>query len=305
VYWLDKSPDIKEKFKPNQRTSISNKPIEVGRDIFSSFLRREDLSCIFTSATLSTNGNFNFIKAQTGICECPPERVWEYIGESPFDLTKQQWWYFPENTVAGNDPKFAESLPLHIEQIVGACEGGALCLFTSVSNMRKTYEIVAPILEAKYGIRSFMQYQAPAPVLIDEFKNDVDSVLFATRSFFTGVDVPGYALRCLIIDKLPFPMAGDPMMEKLVQLYGFGGMFENYSVPMMLITLKQAVGRGVRSIHDKCVVSILDSRMLKTERERFSRRSCYKDQFRPTFPWNRGSQKLDDIKRFLFPGKEI
>jgi ATP-dependent DNA helicase DinG len=293
VYWLDKQSDYKERYTPEQRMSFCFKPIDVAPDIAESFLYRGDLSCIFTSATISTNGNFDYIKEQTGLNLCSPERIVEYIGESPFNLARQQFWYIPENALSGKDLNFDKSLPSQIDEIISATQGGALCLFTSNKNMKLCYNELASRIEIKYGINSFLQGQKPTNKLIKEFEEDTDSVLFATRTFFTGIDVPGYALRCLVIDKLPFPHLNDPAMKKIKSVYGSGIMFKKYSIPMMVITLKQAVGRGVRSIHDKCVISVLDNRIIEER--------AYKEVFRQTFPWNRGSRKVKYVQEFLFP----
>jgi ATP-dependent DNA helicase DinG len=139
-------------------------------------------------------------------------------------------------------------------------------------------------------MRIFKQGDMPRTKLIEEFKKDRDSVLFATRSFFTGVDIPGDSLRCLMIDKFPFPSPGDPVMMKIQKLYG-DKTFSKHYIPEMVITLKQAVGRGVRTITDKCVIVILDGRMVT---------SSYKGSIFNSFPYDKtGTRDIEDVKKFL------
>ena len=100
---------------------------------------------------------------------------------------------------------------------------------------------------------------ADIKALAEEFKRDKNSILVATRSFFTGIDIPGESLRCVAIDKFPFPSPNDPVMQRIGELDS--ASFAHYSIPMMITTFKQAVGRGVRSIDDKCVIAIMDRRL--------------------------------------------
>ena len=186
VYWIEKSADYKRLLSPAQRISICFKPIDISDDIKKSFLEREDVSCVFTSATMSTNGNFDFIKRQIGLNKCPSERVLEFIGDSPFDLREQQFWYLPENSKSAKDSEFLNGLPDQIEGLVRACKGGVLCLFTSNANMKYCYNDLKPKIEFKYGVTSLIQGEKSQNKLIEEFTNDVDSVLFATKTFFTN-----------------------------------------------------------------------------------------------------------------------
>ena len=209
---------------------------------------------ILTSATLSTGENFNFIKNQLGVDDTV--KTYEFVGESPFDLTKQQLWYLPPGAVDGTKKEFQEYFVREIDDILNATHGGALCLFTSYANLRKAYERLNRRMRLPFTL--LRQGDAPKAHLTRLFANDADSVLFGTKSFFTGVDVPGPSLRCVIIDKLPFAMQGDPIIRKITKR---PRSFYSFSIPNMIITLKQAIGRGVRSKDDKCVIVILDNRM--------------------------------------------
>ena len=209
---------------------------------------------VLTSATLSTGENFKFIKDQLGVDD--EIKTYEFIGESPFDLTEQQLWYLPPGAVDGSKKEFLEYFVKEIDDILHATSGGALCLFTSYANLRKAYERLNRRMRLPFTL--LRQGDAPKAHLTRLFTNDANSVLFGTKSFFTGVDVPGPSLRCVIIDKLPFAMQGDPIIRKITKR---PRSFYSFSIPNMIITLKQAIGRGVRSKDDKCVIAILDNRM--------------------------------------------
>ena len=132
------------------------------------------------------------------------------------------------------------------------------------------------------------QGDAPKSQLLRLFSNETDSVLMATKSFFTGVDVPGPSLRCVIIDKLPFAIQGDPVVRKITKSKT---AFYDYSIPNMVINLKQAVGRGVRGKDDKCVIAILDNRMSTANYAKTINLSFF---YKKT-----GTRNLDDVKAFV------
>lgn len=271
------------------------KPTTTADSLACTFFNRTNLSCIVTSATLSVNGNFEYIKEQLGIHKPKDDnpdskQLIEFMGKSPFDLEKQELWYLPKDAVDGdskNSRIFQEKLPSQIKDILKETNGGALCLFTSYANLNYASSVIGN--ELPYA-RIFKQGDLPRTMLIEKFKNDPDSVLLATRSFFTGVDIPGDSLRCLIIDKFPFPSPGDPVMMKLEKEYG-NDMFSKVYIPEMVITLKQAIGRGVRTISDKCVIVVLDGRMSS---------AGYKGQIFNSFPYQKtGTREIGDIKKFL------
>lgn len=273
VVWLEKINDI---------ISINFKQVEIGEVIRREFFNREDTSVILTSATMSVGGTFDYIKDQLGLDKVN-KNINEFIGESPFNLTEQQLWYLPINTVEGNKFEFSRLLPGMIEEIVTATGGGALCLFTSIKNMRDTYN------ELRFRIKEdiLVQGDMPKTKLINKFKDNPNSILFGTKSFFTGVDVPGNALRCVIIDKFPFPQPTDPVQQKLKDR---NNSFYKYSIPEMVISLKQAVGRGVRSIDDKCVIAILDGRMSTAK---------YKGRINRSFGYDKsGTRDIEKIREF-------
>jgi ATP-dependent DNA helicase DinG len=163
------------------------------------------------------------------------------------------------------DPRSRDFLGASVEEIVQILEatrGRAFVLFTSVSSMRQTYEQVRELVDFPV----FIQGQGSKIGLLEKFRTTEGAVLFATSSFWQGVDVQGEALSCVIISKLPFAVPTDPVVaarQKYIDDQG-GNSFYEYSVPQAAITLKQGLGRLIRSATDRGVLSILDPR-LKTK----------------------------------------
>jgi len=211
-------------------------------------------SAVLTSATLAAGGNFDFIRNRLGIQEAR-----QHIIESHFDYQHQAVLYLPPDMP---DPRSRDFLDASVEEIVQILEvtrGRAFVLFTSVASMRETYERVRQRVD--YPI--FIQGQGSKAGLLDRFRNTEGSVLFATSSFWQGVDVQGEALSCVIISKLPFAVPSDPVVaarQKYIDEQG-GNSFYEYSVPQAAITLKQGLGRLIRSVRDRGVLSILDPRL--------------------------------------------
>jgi ATP-dependent DNA helicase DinG len=160
------------------------------------------------------------------------------------------------------DPRSRDFLDASVDEIVQileATQGRAFVLFTSVASMRQTYERVRGLID--YPI--FIQGQGSKAGLLDRFRRTEGAVLFATSSFWQGVDVQGEALSCVIISKLPFAVPTDPVVaarQKYIDDQG-GNSFYEYSVPQAALTLKQGLGRLIRSATDRGVLSILDPRL--------------------------------------------
>lgn len=275
VVWLE---------KVNDTVFLGYKKVEVGKELSEKFFNKEGLTSVFTSATISVSGSFEYIKEQLGLNLCSKKTL-EFMGGSPFNLTEQQLWYLPPDSIDGNKFGFDNTIAPNMREIIEAVGGGALCLFTSVKNMRNVYYELNRAIGHKYTI--YVQGDMPRTKLIEAFKNDRDSILLGTRSFFTGVDVPGDALRAVIIDKFPFPQPTDPVQQKLKDR---ANSFYKYSIPEMIITLKQAIGRGIRSINDKCVICILDGRMATAK---------YKGRINNSFNYKKtGTRNIEDLKKF-------
>ena len=285
VYYIEKSDSTQVK--------LAKKHIKVNDIMQRAFFDNGNIgTAVLTSATLSIGGNFKYIKNELGLEDLEEKEVIEYIGQSPFNLTNQQLWFMPDRCVDGDSKhkqEYDESLDDVVSQIVDAVGGGILFLCTSNSNMRAIYDIVRmndTVIEK--GITVLKQGEVSNKKTTEFFKEDTDSILVATRSFFTGIDVPGDALRCVVIDKLPFPSPAEPVMAKLSKE---DNSFNKYYVPIMIMTLKQAIGRGVRSIDDKCIVTFMDNRM-KTAR--------YRTRVIDSFPYEKTATRDPDVvKEFL------
>lgn len=214
---------------------------------------------IFTSATLSARGHFNFLKTRLGLVDWGNNKIEELILTSSFDMARQALLYLPKTLPEPNEANFVNRAAEEIYEILMQTKGRAFVLFTSIKNMEETYRLLRPRLP----FTCFLQGERPKSVLIQEFKEDVHSVLFATASFWEGVDVRGEALSCVIIDRLPFSWPNDPIMEARLEKIAAAGQnpFWEYQVPGAIILLKQGLGRLVRTRHDRGLLAILDPRL--------------------------------------------
>jgi ATP-dependent DNA helicase DinG len=216
---------------------------------------------VFTSATLTTGGHFDFFKKRMGMT-VPDKKEYEVdelILEPVFDYGEQCALYIPKKLPAPNSDDFADNVALIVEYLTNVTEGRAFVLFTSYSNMNAVHEL----LEYKLDYPILKQGDAPKSELLDKFRKDTHSVLFATSSFWEGVDVEGEALSLVIIDKLPFANPSDPLTRaRLDDIEARGGnSFRDLSMPSAALTLKQGFGRLIRSRTDTGIVAILDSRI--------------------------------------------
>jgi ATP-dependent DNA helicase DinG len=239
---------------------------------------------IFTSATLSTNGNFDYIRSCLGISE----NALEGIYPSHFDFKTQTIMYVPNDLPAPNFKDFAVEAAKRIIEILEITSGRALILFTSYSNLNIVYELIS----GKLPYTVYRQGDAPRSILLERFRQDTHSVLLATGSFWQGVDVPGEALSCLIVDKLPFDSPGDPMVAariETIQSKG-GNPFMEYQLPSAIISLKQGLGRLIRKRSDRGVLAILDGRILTARYGRF---------FFDSLPEMTVSNEMEDIRSFF------
>jgi ATP-dependent DNA helicase DinG len=215
-------------------------------------------TAVFTSATLSTQGGFAYFRERLGLNDAA-----ELILPSPFDMQNQVVIYLPPGLPEPNAPAFAKAAAQEIEAILGITKGRAFILFTSYKNMREIYGM----LKGRLPYRLLIQGEGPKHLLLEQFKQDVSSVLLGTASFWEGVDVPGEALSCVIIDKLPFDPPTEPVTQARIERIADQGEnpFYHYQIPAAIITLKQGLGRLIRSTEDRGVLSILDSRILTKE----------------------------------------
>ncbi|QQR90951.1 MAG: ATP-dependent DNA helicase [Myxococcales bacterium] len=236
--------------------AIGASPIDISYVFRSQVLERNE-AVVCTSATLSSSSSFKFIRQRLGI----EEEVDEKIIESPFNFQEQVILYVNENMELPNTATYNQSIAEEIISLIELSKGGAFVLCTSLKSMHELHTLCAKRL----GFKCLMQGQASKNELLSEFKKDANAVLFGSGSFWEGVDVPGAALRLVIIDKLPFAVPTDPLLvarAKAIEERG-ASPFMDYQVPSAALALKQGFGRLIRSKSDKGIVAVLDSRLVK------------------------------------------
>ncbi|UCG38518.1 MAG: helicase [bacterium] len=222
-------------------------------------------SVVFTSATLTVAGSFHFFDARLGI-EALEEgrRVLHEVYPTPFDLPTQMRLAVIETLPDPGRPGFVDALSQAVGEVVLSAGGGGLILFTSYSALTRVFERCRqPLADA--GIPAMRQGEAPRSVLLERFRYDPDSVLFATDSFWEGVDVVGSSLRLVLLARLPFPVPTDPVNEarsEAMVRQGMDPFFED-SVPRAVIRMRQGVGRLIRHRNDRGYVVICDGRIVR------------------------------------------
>ena len=234
-------------------------PIEVAADLQTQLYPRIKIA-IFTSATISTGGNFEFFKARMGLRGPWTDQTDELILDSSFNMREQAVLYLPRNLPEPNHGSFIEAAATEIGEILRRTRGRAFLLFTSIKNMEEAYRL----LKEHLPFTCYIQGERPKSILIQEFRENIHSVLFATASFWEGVDVPGEALSCVVIDRLPFSPPNEPLLEaRLEKILASGeSPFWDYQVPSAILLLKQGLGRLIRTRQDRGVMAILDVRLL-------------------------------------------
>ncbi|MBI4495719.1 MAG: ATP-dependent DNA helicase [Deltaproteobacteria bacterium] len=212
-------------------------------------------AAVFTSATLSARGSFAFFRQRLGL----DGEVEEKILASSFDLGRQAILYLPRKLPDPNLPAFILQAAGEVEQILRNTRGRAFLLFTSLKYMEEMHRL----LKSRLPFTCFLQGERPKSALIQAFREDTHSVLFASASFWEGVDVKGEALSCVIVDRLPFSPPNDPILEaRLEQIASEGkSPFWEYQVPAAIILLKQGLGRLIRNRQDRGVLAVLDPRL--------------------------------------------
>ena len=238
---------------------------------------------VLTSATLAIRGSFEYQRARLGIHDAI-----ELCLPSEFDYTRQTVLYLPPRMPEPREPGFTAAAADEIRRILDATRGRAFVLFTSHANLRDVHQRLA-------GVTPFpllVQGTAPRPVLLREFRTTPQAVLLATSSFWQGVDVAGETLSCVIIDKLPFAAPGDPITAarlEAIERQG-GSPFDEYQVPLAILTLLQGLGRLIRHRRDRGVLSILDPRVLT---------KGYGRRFLDALPPSPVVRRMEAVSRFL------
>ena len=275
VYWLERR---------GRGTFLQASPVDVS-DLLNKKLFDKVETCVLTSATLSSNGSFNFIRDRLGLDRSKTDML---VAPSAFDYEKQAIIYLPKGMPDPRSPEYAQLAAGEIIRLLQLTRGHAFVLCTSNASMNSLFQLVS----SRIGYPCFIQGSMSKTGLLDRFRSTKNAVLFATSSFWQGVDVRGEQLSCVIIDKLPFAVPSDPIVAartKFIDENG-GRSFSDYSVPQAVITLKQGIGRLIRSKTDRGVIAILDSRL---------RTKSYGRDFLNSLPKARVTSELSDVERMF------
>lgn len=256
VKWLEISGTTKNKYI----TALSA-PLDVA-DLLNENIYQQYRCVIMTSATLTAGGNFSYLKSRVGLDKCE-EKLKELILPPTFNYKQQVMLCVPTHLPEPTNKEFNISIIKTLQNIIQATNGRAFVLFTSFKMLIDTYEKLKPQLESQ-GINCFRQGEVQRHLLLQNFKKDISSVLFATSSFWEGVDVQGEALSNVILVKLPFSVPDEPIVEARQESIAKrgGNPFMEYQVPQAVLKFKQGFGRLIRSKTDKGVVVITDKRIL-------------------------------------------
>jgi ATP-dependent DNA helicase DinG len=273
VYWLERR---------NRGVFLRASPIDVA-GLLQDKLFEEVPTVVLTSATLSSGGNFSFIRDRLGL-----DTADDLIASSSFDYENQAILYLPARMPDPRDREWGSAAAAEVTRILNATEGRAFVLSTSLAGMQSLFENVW----AEIDYPCLVQGSASKSQLLKKFRETPNAVLFATSSFWQGVDVRGEQLSCVIIDKLPFAVPTDPIVaarQRSIEDSG-GSSFYEYSVPQAIIALKQGLGRLIRSTTDRGVLAILDPRL---------RTKGYGRTFLQSLPPCRVTSRIDDLASIL------
>jgi len=275
------------------RVVLHQEPVDVAENLRQA-LWEATPTVICTTATLTVQGRFDYFRRQVG---APPEGILQRIIDSPFDFGSQALLYTPQGLVPVYGPgedKYLSNLAAEVERLVKASRGRAMVLCTSTRRAGQLFDE----LSGRLDYACYCQGMAPRNQLLDLFRDgisdegDEGAVLFATKSFWEGVDVPGEALSLVIIDKLPFAPHRDPVIQHRDQMVrdAGGNPFAQFMLPEAILALKQGVGRLIRSETDRGVMAILDSRV-NTKR--------YGAQIIASLPRARRTLRFEDVEAFF------
>lgn len=247
--------------KNTNTVRLAQCPIELGH-LLADWVYDNLKTAVMTSATLSVRQEFSFFRKRVGLSLLNREKCEFHILPTPFNFQTQALLCMATDLVEPNDPRFLEESAQCMRDILSITRGHALILFTSFYALDHTYMKLEPFLKAR-GILPLKQGDDTRTRLLDRFREDVSSVLFATDSFWEGVDVAGEALQCVIVTRLPFRVPTEPVLEARAEAIDAAGgnSFLEYTIPQAVIKFRQGFGRLIRRKTDRGSVIVLDKRI--------------------------------------------
>jgi ATP-dependent DNA helicase DinG len=248
IAWVERSED--------GAYEVKSAPHDVAEFLRTALFARTP-SVVLTSATLCVAGSFDYVKRSLGLDETQ-----ELVAPSPFDYARQARLFIAPPDINPKSEHFARRAAPLIEECLERTRGRAFVLFTSYARLREVHAL----LRERIAFPLRMQGEYSRARLLDWFRSTPNAVLFATGTFWEGIDVAGDQLSCVIIDRLPFPSPGDPLVMARMQSLEARGLdgFDHYMIPTAAVRLKQGFGRLIRNTADRGVVALLDGRASST-----------------------------------------
>jgi len=262
--------------------ALRSSPIDVS-ELTRRHLFEKKTAVVLTSATLVVDSSFDYLRERLGLSPREEKEL-----ASPFDFRRQAILYVPRDLPDPRHPAFIDRVTEEVLALTAASRGRAFVLFTSFANLNGVRQRIA----GKLRFPLLVQGERSRGELLDLFRVTPGAVLLATSSFWQGVDVAGEQLSLVVIDKLPFASPSDPLISARIDwVEGKGGHgFSDYQVPMAILTLKQGLGRLIRTTSDRGALAILDSRL---------RRMGYGERFLKSLPPCPLTDRRVDVERFF------
>ncbi len=290
-YFLEEDPFSKQRVnwvevdRDRLYYELKSTPLNIS-DMMATMLWKEK-TAVLTSATLAVNHSLDFVRKDLGI-----EGASDLVLPSPFRYEDQCVLYLPDNLPEPNSDAYNPAITTEIAAILHKTQGRAFVLFTSNVSMRRVSNALIPNIP----FPSKVQGELPRNRMIEWFKETPNSVIFATSTFWEGIDIPGESLSCVIIDKIPFSPPGDPVNQAVTDYIKARGedWFGKYVLPQAVIKLKQGFGRLIRAADDRGLVAILDPRI---------RKKGYGRVIQKSLPAVQTIHRLEDLPQWLFAGE--